>query len=114
MITVKYAIPEIMAVHLLEAGSCFDATDPSKKPLVTESLQDVSPMFDQASKVLGLRVPMAGVCRELYDVFVRVDFSGIFDRRPVGKALEYQKIAAVSPGRHCHEFRRRRSYLSCV
>ena len=93
MITVKYAIPEIMAVHLLEAGSCFDATDPSKKPLVTESLQDVSPMFDQARRVLGLREPMAGVCRDLYDVFVRVDFSGIFDRRPVGKALEYQKIA---------------------
>ena len=35
----------------------------------------------------------SAVCEKLRDVFVYIDFSGIFDRKPIGKVLEWQHKA---------------------
>ena len=71
----------------------FDTTDPSKEYMVENTLQDDCPMFHQAMLVLGAHRFSASVSDKLRDVFVYVDFSGIFDRRPMGRVLEQQRIA---------------------
>ena len=89
----RYIIPEISAIHLLEAGACFEATDPSKRLLVTDTEQDSCPMFDYVSSLPELKLMLRGPNRELYDAFVRVDFTGIYDGRPVGRVSEYRAQA---------------------
>ena len=97
----KYLIPQISALSLLSSATessdgwsfRFDATDPSKEYLIEDIEQDDCMMFYQAMKVLYGSEEVCALCERLYDVFVYVDFSGIFDRQPVGKTSELQKKA---------------------
>ena len=97
----KYLIPQISALSLLSSAVKqddgwrfhFDATDPSKEYLVELSEQDNCMMFYQAVTVLYGSEDTSSPCDRLSDVFVYVDFSGFFDRRPVGRVAELQKKA---------------------
>ena len=98
----KYIIPEISAQSLITSAQktddgyrfYFDTTEPSKEYLIENTMQDDCPIFYQAMLVLGEKPNEANlVSDKLRDVFVYVDFSGIFDRKAVGKVLEYQQIA---------------------
>lgn len=99
---VKYLIPEISALDIISSAKgkdgeysfYFDATEISKEYMVKETLQDDCPIFYQAMCILeGENFQPSAVCEKLRDVFVYIDFSGIFDRKPVGKVLEWQKKA---------------------
>ena len=95
MSALKYSIPEISAHGILSAAVetengyrfSFDATDISKSYLVEETKQDDCPIFYQAMRVLGYNEKNSDSSEKLRDVFVYIDFSGIFDRKPVGKVL---------------------------
>ena len=97
----KYLISQISALSLLSSAVKqddgwrfhFDATDPSKEYLVELSEQDNCMMFYQVVTVLYGSEDTSSPCDRLSDVFVYVDFSGIFDRRPVGRVAELQKKA---------------------
>ena len=97
----KYLIPQISALSLLSSAVKqddgwrfhFDATDPSKEYLVELSEQDDCMMFYQAMTVLYGSEDTTSPCDRLSDVFVYIDFSGIFDRRPVGRIAELQHKA---------------------
>ena len=97
----KYLIPQISALSLLSSGVKrgsvwsfrFDATDPSKEYLIKDIEQDNCMMFYQAMMLLYGKEEIAEVCDRMYDVFVYVDFSGIFDRQSVGRTAELQKKA---------------------
>ena len=101
MSVLKYTIPEISAYSILSAAVetkdgyrfSFDATDPSKSYMVEETKQDDCPIFYQAMRVLGYNEKDLDASEKLRDVFVFIDFSGIFDRKPVGKVLEAQRKA---------------------
>ena len=72
----------------------FDTTDMSKEYLVEDTLQDDCPIFYQAMLVLSEDPNKTElVSDKLRDVFVYVDFSGIFDRKAAGRVLDYQNIA---------------------
>ena len=98
----KYIIPEISAQSIIASAKprndgysfYFDTTDASKEYLVEDTLQDDCPIFYQAMLVLGEDPDKSGlVSDKLRDVFVYIDFSGIFDRKPAGRVLDYQRIA---------------------
>ena len=98
----KYVIPKISAQSIIASAKpkdggynfYFDTTDISKEYLVEDTLQDDCPIFYQAMLVLGEAPDKEGwVSEKLRDVFVYIDFSGIFDRKPAGRVLEYQNIA---------------------
>ena len=97
----KYLIPQISALSLLSSAVKqadgwrfhFDATDPSKEYLVELSEQDDCMMFYQAVTVLYGSEDTSSPCDLLSDVFVYIDFSGIFDRKPVGRIAELQHKA---------------------
>jgi hypothetical protein len=97
----KHLISQISALSLLSSAVKqddgwrfhFDATDPSKECLVERIEQDDCMMFYQASVVLGITDDNASTSDCLSDVFVYVDFSGVFDRRPIGKIAELQQKA---------------------
>lgn len=98
----KYIIPGISAQSIIASakqkddGFCFyfDTTDMSKEYLVEDTLQDDCPIFYQAMLVLGEDPNKPELVSDrLRDVFVYVDFSGIFDRKAAGRVLDYQKIA---------------------
>ena len=97
----KYIIPEISAQSIIASARqtgdgysfYFDTTDPSKEYLVERTLQDDCPIFYQAMLVLEKKTDSAVLSDALSDVFVYIDFSGIFDRKPVGRVLEHQKVA---------------------
>lgn len=73
---------------------CFDTNDVSKEYLVEDTLQDDCPIFYQAMLALGEDPDKSGLLSDkLRDVFVYIDFSGVFDRKPAGRVLDYQKIA---------------------
>lgn len=98
----KYIIPEISAQSLITSAQktddgyrfyC-DTTEPSKEYLIENTLQDDCPIFYQAMLVLDKNPNAANIVSDkLRDVFVYIDFSGIFDRKAVGRVLEYQQIA---------------------
>ena len=99
---VKYLIPEISALDIISSSKekngeysfYFDTTEISKEYMVKETLQDDCPIFYQAMCILeGENFQPSAVCEKLRDVFVYIDFSGIFDRKPVGKVLEWQQKA---------------------
>ena len=99
---IKYIIPEISALDIIssckekngEYSFYFDTTELSKEYMVKETLQDDCPIFYQAMCILnGENFSTSVICEELRDVFVYIDFSGIFDRKPIGKVLEWQKKA---------------------
>lgn len=97
----RYRIPEISAMQVLPAieekdGQLYlylDPEDLSRDYLVNQTLQDDCPMFFQAMRVLGEKIEAGGICDALFHAFVYVDFSGIFDRTPTGRALDLQKKA---------------------
>lgn len=97
----KYIIPEISAQSIIASAQkiddnyrfYFDVTEPSKEYLVENTLQDDCPIFYQAMLAIGENPNDVVVSDNLRDVFVYVDFAGIFDRKAVGRALEYQQIA---------------------
>lgn len=97
----KYLIPQISALSLLSSAVKqdegwrfhFDATDPSKEYLVELSEQDDCMMFYQAMTVLYGSEDTTSPCDRLSDVFVYIDFSGIFDRKPVGRIAKLQQKA---------------------
>ena len=97
----KYLIPQISALSLLSSALKqddgwrfhFDATDPSKEYLVELSEQDDCMMFYQAMTVLYGSEETSSPSDHLSDVFVYIDFSGIFDRKPVGRIAELQRKA---------------------
>ena len=98
----KYIIPEISAQSLITSAQktddgyhfYFDTTEPSKEYLVENTYQDDCPIFYQAMLVLGEKSNDANlVSDKLRDIFVYVNFSGVFDRKAVGRVLEYQQIA---------------------
>ena len=97
----KYLIPQISALSILSSAVkqddgwrfYFDATDPSKEYLVALSEQDDCMMFYQAMTVLYGSEDTTSPCDRLSDVFVYIDFSGIFDRKPVGRIAELQQKA---------------------
>ena len=97
----KYIIPEISAQSIIASARrtddgysfYFDTTDPSKEYLVERTFQDDCPIFYQTMLVLGKKPDNEVISDALRDVFVYIDFSGIFDRKPVGRVLEHQKIA---------------------
>jgi len=103
MASIKYVIPEISALSLISSAIkkddgykfSFDTTDPPKEYLCTDTLQDDCPMFYQAMCILeGEHFHTSeNPCKKLRDVFVYIDFSGVFDRKPIGRILEQQKIA---------------------
>ena len=99
----RYTIPEISAQCILssaektEAGYIFhfDASDSSKEYLVDMTLQEDCQIFYQARCVLhgdNFKKQAVGVCKDLSDVFVYVDFSGIFYRNPVGRVAEQRRM----------------------
>ena len=99
---VKYFIPEISALDIISSSKekdgkisfYFDTTEISKEYMVKETLQDDCPIFYQAMCILeGENFHTFGVSERLKDVFVYIDFSGIFDRKPIGKVLEWQNKA---------------------
>ena len=98
----RYTIPEISAITLLSSieekdgkfDIVYDAAEPSREYLVKWTQQDDCPMFHQAMRLLKGDECLGYDDREaLSEVFLYVDFSGIFDRRPVGKVAELQKKA---------------------
>ena len=97
----KYIIPEISAQSIIASAQqtgngysfYFDTTDPSKEYLVERILQDDCPIFYQAIIALGKGPTNDIISDVLSRVFVYIDFSGIFDRKSVGRVLEHQKIA---------------------
>ena len=98
----KYIIPQISAQSIIASATkkengysfYFDTTDVSKEYLVEDTLQDDCPIFYQAMCLLGEDPDRAEfVSDKLRDVFVYVDFSGIFDRKAAGRVLNYQNIA---------------------
>ena len=98
----KYIISGISAQSIIASAKqrddgysfYFDTTDMSKEYLVEDTLQDDCPIFYQAMLTLGEDPDKAElVSDKLRDVFVYIDFSGIFDRKAAGRVLDYQKIA---------------------
>ena len=97
----KYLIPQISALSILSSAVkqddgwrfLFNATDPSKEYLVEVSEQDDCMMFYQAMTILYGSEEPSSPCDRLSDVFVYIDFSGIFDRKPVGRIAELQHKA---------------------
>ncbi len=97
----KYLIPQISALSLLSSAvkQCdgwrfyFDATEPSKEYLTELIEQDDCMMFYQAMTVLYGSEDTSSPCDRLSDVFVYIDFSGLFDKKPVGRIVELQKKA---------------------
>ena len=98
----KYIIPQISAQSIIASAKrkdngysfYFDTTDVSKEYLVEDTLQDDCPIFYQAMCLLGEDPDKAEfVSDKLRDVFVYIDFSGIFDRKAAGRVLYYQNIA---------------------
>ena len=98
----KFIIPEISAQSILSSASgtedgwrfSFRADEPSKEYLVEQTQQDACPIFYQALKLLNVEIGNASsVCNLLSEIFVYIDFTGIFDRRPVGKVSENQRKA---------------------
>ena len=97
----RYRIPEIRALPLLssadirEDGSLdlrFDVEEIAGEANLTWTMQDDCPMFHQARQILK-GGPERKEQDVLSDVFVYIDFSGIFDRRAVGRVAELQKRA---------------------
>ncbi len=97
----KYLIPQISALSLLSSAVkqddgwrfLFNATDPSKEYLVELPEQDDCMMFYQAMTILYGSEETSSPSDRLSDVFVYIDFSGIFDRKPVGRIAELQHKA---------------------
>ena len=103
MKNIKYLIPEISALSIISTARktddgydfCFDSTSIPNEYRTENTLQDDCPIFHQAMCILyGEDFRNSELlCEALRDVFVYVDFSGIFNRMPVGRILELQELA---------------------
>ena len=96
----KFIIPKLPAQGLLSSAVqtedgwrfSFHADDPSKEYMVEKTKQDACPIFYQALKPLNVS-NNEPVCDLLSEIFVYIDFTGIFNRRATGKVLEQQQKA---------------------
>ena len=96
----KFIIPKLPAQGLLSSAVqtedgwrfSFHADDPSKEYMVEKTKQDACPIFYQALKLLNVN-SNEPVCDLLSEVFVYIDFTGIFNRRAIGKVLGQQQKA---------------------
>ena len=96
----KFIIPKLPAQGILFSALqtedgwrfSFHADDPSKEYMVEKTKQDACPIFYQALKLLDVS-SNEPVCDLLSEVFVYIDFAGIFNRRASGKVLEKQQKA---------------------
>ena len=96
----KFIIPKIPAQGLISSAVqtedgwrfSFHADDPSKEYMVEKTKQDACPIFYQALKLLNVS-SNEPVCDLLSEVFVYIDFAGIFNRRATGKVMEQQQKA---------------------
>ncbi len=96
----KFIIPKIPAQGILSSALqtedgwhfSFHADDPSKEYMVEKTKQDACPIFYQALKLLDVS-SNEPVCDLLSEIFVYIDFTGIFNRRATGKVLEQQQKA---------------------
>lgn len=96
----KFIIPKLLAQGLMSSALqtedgwrfSFHADDPSKEYMVERTKQDACPIFYQALKLLDVS-SNEPVCDLLSEVFVYIDFTGIFNRRASGKVLEQQQKA---------------------
>ena len=96
----KYIIPKLPAQGLIssavqtDAGWLFSfhADDLSKEYMMEKTKQDACPIFYQALKLLNVN-SNEPVCDLLSEIFVYIDFTGIFNRRAIGKVLEQQQKA---------------------
>lgn len=96
----KFIIPKLPAQGLISSAVqtedgwlfSFHADDPSKEYMVEKTKQDACPIFYQALKLLDVSSNET-VCDLLSEVFVYIDFTGIFNRRATGKVVEQQQKA---------------------
>ena len=96
----KFIIPKLPAQGLISSAVqtedgwlfSFHADDPSKEYMVEKTKQDACPIFYQALKLLDVSSNET-VCDLLSEVFVNIDFTGIFNRRATGKVVEQQQKA---------------------
>ena len=96
----KFIIPKLPAQGLLSSAVktedgwrfSFHADDPSKEYMVEKTKQDACPIFYQALQLLNVSSNKP-VCDLLSEVFVYIEFTGIFNRRATGKVLEQQQKA---------------------
>lgn len=96
----KFIIPKLPAQGLLSSAVqtedgwrfSFHADDPSKEYMVEKTKQDACPIFYQALKLMNVS-SKEPVCDLLSEIFVYIDFTGIFNRRATGKVLEQQQKA---------------------
>jgi len=94
----RYKIYEISAVRLLslvqETKDGYrvyaEISELIKEHIAAETMQNDCPVFYQLLKILGNNSRLSSE-NVLSDVLFFMDFSGIYDRKPTGKVLEYQK-----------------------
>lgn len=99
---IQYTIPEISALALLSEIEVqnendrisYDAEDPSRAYRVKWTKQDDCPMFYQALLLISEDIREVRYKEDiLSQIFVYIDFSGIFDRTPTGRIAELQRKA---------------------
>ncbi len=96
----KFIIPKLPVQGILSSALqtedgwrfSFHADDPSKEYMVEKTKQDACPIFYQALKLLNVS-SNEPVCDLLSEIFVYIDFTGIFNRRATGKVMEQQQKA---------------------
>ena len=100
--SIQYTIAQISAIELLSAIEArnendwisYDAEEPSRACRVKWTKQDDCPMFYQALQLIGDDIRNVRHKEDvLSQFFVYIDFSGIFDRKPVGRIAELQRKA---------------------
>ena len=101
--SIRYNILQISARSLLNCGHkrpdgyrfYFDTTVVSNATAITKTVQADCGMFRQLLQMQFGKIhkPELPVSDELLQEIVYLDFSGIFDRRPVGKIKDLQELA---------------------
>lgn len=93
----RYTIYEISALELLSSAAentiRFEINDRNKEYIVHKTYQEDCALYYQTMATLGKQSPGVGICDDLSDVLCYIDFSGVFDRSPVGKTLLLQQKA---------------------
>lgn len=83
MNTLRYAIYEITALSILTSSMKdtlkLRVTENTEEYLINKTYQEDCAMFYQAMKALNKHISDVGICEELLDQLVFIDFAGIFD-----------------------------------
>ena len=99
----QYSIFQISARTILnlarktESGYrfCFDTNDETNQTSIRKTMQDDCAMYHQLLSLIAMDREGVAVAEEeaLQSAIVYLDFTGIFDRRPVGQVKELQELA---------------------